>query len=572
MLKLKEMKQRDGAEARFDRADVVLFNGKIVTANAAFTTVEALAIKDGRFMAVGHAPNVMSLVDERTQCIDLAGRTVLPGLIDTHAHVEKAGLLRHVVRLDDVRTVDQALQRISAQVSKVPHGQWIRGGAWHPVAQLVERRYLTRRELDAVAPDHPVCLAVGHFTMVNSRALSLASVTRDTPDPDGGIIHREPDGELTGLLEERAEDLIHDLLPDWTDEERASQLREAMAYFNANGLTSAISAAVDPATFRAHAQLRQQRTATLRISAMYAPTGGLNPTLPLAEWEAFFSRIGAVSDFGDDWLSYSGVKLQIDGGMTLRTAAMRDGYPHDRSYHGTIVIEPQRFNALVAVANRYGWRVGVHAVGDAAVDRVLDAFEAADKERSIRDRRFIVIHGSLIQKDQMERAKRLGVRVDAQSAFLWDKAAAVASHLGKPTADRAFPMRTMIDTMGMDLVAQGTDYPINELSPFINMSVMITRRDRNNEVYGPDERISREEAIRLYTSAAARYAFAEESLGSIETGKLADLVVLSDDILTVPESAIKDIRVMRTIVGGKTVFNAEVEPHASSQPIGINAP
>jgi len=276
--------------------------------------------------------------------------------------------------------------------------------------------------------------------------------------------------------------------------------------------------------------------------------------MTLEEWELFFSRIGVASDFGDDWLSYSGVKLQIDGGMTLRTAAMRDGYPDDRSYKGTIVIEPARFNALVATANRYGWRVGVHAVGDAAIDSVLDAYELADAERSIKGRRFIVIHGSLMQRDQMERARKLDVRVDAQTSFLWDKAATVARFLGKEAADRAFPMRTMIDVMGLDAVAQGTDYPINLVNPFVNMYVMVTRKDKNGDVFGADERITREEAIRLYTSSASRYSFAEEKTGTIEPGKYADMTVISDDILTVPDEAIKDIVAVRTIVEGKTVF------------------
>lgn len=539
-------------------ADVVLVNGKIVTADPRFSIADAVAIKDGRFDAVGTTDDIEALAGEHTERVDLAGRTVLPGLIDTHAHVERAGLRKFVVQLDDVRTLDQALQRVADQVQRTPQGAWVRGGSWHPIAQLAEKRFPTRAELDRIAPSHPVSLPIGHFTIANSRALALAGVTCDTPDPDGGIIHRDAAGEPNGLLEERAEDLVNDLLPDWTEDERIEQVREAMAYFNAYGLTSAISAAVDPATFRVHAALRQRGEATLRISAMYAPTGGLNPTLPLEEWEQFFSRIGAISDFGDDWLSFSGIKLQIDGGMTLRTAAMRNGYPHDPAYHGTVVIEPERFNALVAIANRYNWRVGVHAVGDAAVDCVLDAFEAADRERSIRERRFIVIHGSLIQRDQMERAKRLGVRVDAQSTFLWDKAATVADYLGKDVADRAFPMRTMIDVMGLDLVAQGTDYPINLLNPFVNMAVMITRRDRNGVTYGPAEAVTREEAIRLYTSAAARYAFAENRTGSIERGKLADLTVLSDDILTIPEDAIKDVKATRTIIGGRTVYRADV--------------
>jgi predicted amidohydrolase YtcJ len=553
--------ENDGSRARLAAVlgfpEIILCNGKIVTADRDFSMAEAVAIRGGRFLSVGSTSEICALAGPRTEIVDLGGRTVLPGLIDTHAHVEEAGLLKSTVSFDGVHSAAEAMARIADQAARTPAGQWIRGGIWHPLSQLAEKRFLTLEELDRAAPDHPLYLPVSHFTMANSRALALASITRETADPAGGTIHRDPaTGEPNGVLEERAEDLLTRILPDWTDEERVAQMKEAMAYFNSHGLTSAISAAVGPATLRAHHEVRRRGAATLRISAMYAPTGGLNPTMSIDEWEAFFSRIGAASEFGDEWLSYSGVKLQIDGGMTLRTAAMREAYPGDANYHGTFVIEPERFNALVGIVNRYGWRVGVHAVGDAAIDRVLDAYERADAERSIRDRRFIVIHGSLIRPDQMKRARALGVRVDGQSAFLWDKAAIVARYLGKDTADRAFPMRTMIDVMGIDAVAQGTDYPINPLNPFINIYIMVTRRDRNGDVYGAGEAVTREEAIRLYTSAAARYAFAEAQTGSIEPGKLADMVVLSDDVLTVPDEGLKEIRALRTIVGGRTVYEA----------------
>ncbi|MDA9433596.1 amidohydrolase [Bradyrhizobium sp. CCBAU 51627] len=539
--------------------DTIYTNGKFLKVDPLFGVASAVAVRDGRFIAVGKIDEISALAGPNTTVVDLDGRTVLPGLIDTHAHVERAGLIKYTVQLNDVATVEQALARIAEHAGKLPKGRWVRGAQWHPVSQLAEKRLLTREELDRAAPNNPVCLPIGHFTLVNSEALALAGITKETPDPDGGIIHRHKStGEPNGTLEEAAEDLVHNLLPEWSDEERDEQLKFAMGYFNQFGLTSAISAAVDPAIFRAHQRVRRGGQASLRISAMYAPTGGLNPSMTIEEWELFFSRIGAASEFGDDWLSYSGVKLQIDGGMTLRTAAMRDGYPDDRDYKGTIVIEPSRFNALVATANRYGWRVGVHAVGDAAVDRVLDAYELADAERSIKGRRFIVIHGSLMRPDQMQRARKLDVRVDAQTSFLWDKAAVVAKFLGKDTADRAFPMRTMIDIMGLNLIGQGTDYPINLLNPFVNMYVMVTRRDKHGDVYGEGERISRKEAIQLYTSAASRYSFSEDKVGSIEPGKYADMVVLSDDIMTIPEESIKDITAVRTIVEGRTVYDGDV--------------
>jgi len=535
-------------------ADMIIVNAKVITVDPAFSLAHGVAIKDGKIIGVGDEAGVRRFAGPKTQVLDAQGKTVVPGLIDTHAHVEAAGLLKYTVSFDGVGSVAEALARVSEMVARTPAGEWIRGRMWHPVAQLKEKRFLTRYELDTVAPNHPVCLPVGHFTLTNSLALKLAGIDRNTPNPDGGEIHRGADGEATGVLEENAEDLVQDLLPAWSQDVRIGQIRDAMAYFNSFGITSAISARVAPLDLKVHQILARRREATLRISAMYAPTGALNPAMTESEFEALLSRMGVFSDFGDEWLSFSGVKMQVDGGMTLRTADMRDGYPGQPDYHGTVVVSQERLNKMVAIANRYGWRVGTHAVGDAAIDKILDAYEFADKEHSIRDRRFIVIHGSLMQPDQMDRAKRLGVRVDTQSAFLWDKAATIARYLGKETADRAIPLRSMIDHMGLDMVAQGTDYPINPLSPFVNMSISITRKDRDGAVYGPKQAVSREEALRLYTSAASRYAFAEQRIGTIEVGKLADFAILSADPLTVDEDEIKNIVALKTIVGGRVVY------------------
>ncbi len=535
-------------------ADTIVINGRFLTMDAASSTADAVAIRNGRFIAVGTEKDVRKFANSSTQVLDAGGGIVVPGLIDTHAHVEAAGLLNYTVSFDGVGSVDEALARIAEMAGRTPAGEWIRGRMWHPMAQLKEKRFLTRQEIDSVASEHPVCLPVGHFTLCNSLALQLAGIDRNTPNPDGGEIHHDEAGEPTGVLEENAEDLVQDLLPGWSREVRTSQIKQAMAYFNSFGITSAISARVDPPDMRIHQMIAKSGEATLRISAMYAPTGGLNPTMTEQQWEELLSKMGVYSDFGDEWLSFSGLKMQVDGGMTLRTADMREAYPGQPGYHGTVVVTQDKLNRMVAIANRYGWRVGTHAVGDGAVDKVLDAYAYADREESIKDRRFIVIHGSLMQPDQMDRAKAMGVRVDTQSAFLWDKAATIARHLGKATADRAIPLRSMIDHMGLDMVAQGTDYPINLLSPFVNMSVAITRKDKNGDVYGAEQAVSREEALRLYTSAASRYAFAEHLTGSIEVGKLADLAFLSADPLTVAEDEIKSIVALKTMVGGRIVY------------------
>ena len=198
--------------------DTIYTNGKFLKVDPMFGVASAVAVRDGRFVAVGEIDEISALAGSNTAIIDLDGRTVLPGLIDTHAHVEQAGLIKYTVQLNDVTTVEQALARIGEHAGRLPKGKWVRGAQWHPVSQLAEKRFLTREELDRAAPHNPVCLPIGHFTLVNSEALALAKITKDTPDPDGGIIHRDKStGEPNGTLEEAAEDLVHELLPDWSD-------------------------------------------------------------------------------------------------------------------------------------------------------------------------------------------------------------------------------------------------------------------------------------------------------------------------------------------------------------------
>ena len=540
-------------------ADLIIVCANVLTLDEASNRAEAIAVRNGQILAVGSQSEIERLAGPATERIDARGQTVIPGLIDTHAHVEAAGILHYTISFEGVRNVAEAQARVAEMAARTPPGEWLRGRIWHPLSQLAERRFLTRNELDEAAADHPVVLPTSHFTMTNSRALALAGISARTDDPPGGTIHRKQGSrEPMGVLEEGAEDLVNAVVPEWSSDIQIEQMKDAMAYFNRFGITSAISACVSPKDMRILDTIRREGRSTLRLGIMFAPTGGLNPTLSRDEWEAFLSRMGVASGFGDEWLQFCALKMQVDGGMTLRTALMRDPYPGDETYRGTVVVAEDRLRDFVLVANRYGWRVGAHAVGDAAIDMLLDAYEAADREKSIRDRRFIIIHGSLIQEDQMRRAHAMGVRVDAQSVFLWDKAEAIARNLGRETTARAVPLRTMIDIMGIDNVAQGTDYPINVLDPFVNMHVMVTRQDVNGTVFGPEQVVTVEEALRLYTSAAARYAFAEDRVGTIEPGKLADFAFLSANPLAIDPASLRSIRVLRTMVGGQTVFSKEM--------------
>lgn len=541
-----------GQQPELKAPDLVLINGKVLTLDDRSTITEAVAVADGKILATGTSASMKALAGARTRVLDVAGKTVIPGLIDTHTHFKAAGLGDYVVIMGRAKTVAEALAAIKAFAEKRKPGEWIVGGAWHPPSQLAEKRYLTRQEIDSVAPNNPVYLrTVGHFSMANTIALQRVGVDKTTEDPSGGKFERDAAGELTGLLVETAIDRVEKAVPPWTEDDEMRQFTIAQGFLNSFGITSAVEGATEPRDIRTLQKLAAAGKATLRTGVMFRP----EPPADLTAWEAIMSGNGAASGFGDEWLKFAGIKIFYDGGMTLKTALMRDVYPdsHD-NYHGVAQQTPERLRQLISICNRYGWRVGVHVVGDLGIDQVLDAFEAVDKEKSIRDRRFILIHASLIRPEQMERAQKLGARVDFQNAFMWDKAATVERFLGKATADRAVPTRTLIEKMGLESLGAGTDFPVNPINPFLNMYVMVTRKDPNGNVYGSAEAITREQALRLYTSAASRYTFEETRKGTIEPGKLADMVVLSADYTAVPDEQIKDIKVDMTLVGGKVVF------------------
>lgn len=536
----------------FNAPDLVLINGKVLTLDERSTVTEAVAVREGKILATGSSASIKSLAGARTRVLDVSGKTVIPGLIDTHAHFKAAGLADYVVNMSRAKMVAEALEAIKAFAARKKPGEWIVGGAWHPPSQLAEKRYLTRQEIDSVAPNNPVYLrTVGHFSMANTMALQKVGVDKTTADPSGGSFERDAAGELTGVLVETAIDRVEKAVPPWTEDDEIRQFTIAESVLNSFGITSAVEGATEARDIRTLQKIAASGKATLRTGVMFRP----EPPADLTAWEAIMSGNGASSGFGDDWLKFAGIKIFYDGGMTLKTALMRDVYPdsHD-NYHGIAQQTPERLKQLISICNRYGWRVGVHVVGDLGIDQVLDALESADKEKSIRDRRFVLIHASLIRPEQMERAHRLGLRIDFQNVFMWDKAATVERFLGRATADRAVPTRTLIAKMGLDSLGAGTDFPVNPINPFLNMYIMVTRKDPNGNVYGASEAISREQALRLYTSAASHYTFEEAQKGTIGPGKLADFVVLSADYMAVPEEQIKDIKADLTLVGGKVVF------------------
>jgi len=285
---------------------LVLVNGKILTMDGQSRTAEAVAIRDGTFLAVGNSATIKSMAGSGTQTIDLAGKTVVPGLIDTHAHFKAAGLADYVVNMSRAKTVPEALEAIKEFAAKKKPGDWIIGSAWHPPSQLAEKRYLTRQEIDSVAPNNPVYLrTVGHFSMANTLALAKAGVEKGTTDPSGGSFERDASGELTGVLVETAIDIVEKAVPDWTADDEFRQFKIAEGVLNSYGITSAVEGATPARDIATLQRLATSKEATLRVGVMFRP----EPPAENSAWETIMRGNGTSSGFGDDWLKLAGIKI-----------------------------------------------------------------------------------------------------------------------------------------------------------------------------------------------------------------------------------------------------------------------
>ena len=535
-----------------EAADLILHNGRIVTVDGGFTIARAVAVRGDRFVAVGDDARIRLLASAKTRQIDLRGRTVIPGLMDGHLHNAGGG---PGVDLSSSRSVNELLAAVEARARASAAGAIIvSNGDWHE-AQLKEKRLPHRRELDRVAPRNPVVLVRGgHEFILNSAALERWGISRATASPAGGEIGHDADGELNGELVDTARGLVKlPPPPKLTPEGIAAQMR----LLNSVGLTSVrIPGSFQfggdiLAPYRMFQELKAKGELTMRVNYLmrifdFSSVEKVRATI--ASWNV-------RPDEGDEWLRIGGMKTLIDGGF--EGGHMREPYaePYGRGgkFKGIQVVPIADYNAVVMELNRQGWRVATHAVGDAAVDQVLAAYEAADRERSIRDRRWTIEHLFFGRPDHYPRIRALGVVVSAQD-HLYLAAPSLANYWGRARAEQVTPVRTFLDEKL--LVAGGTDSPVIPYNPFWAMYHFVTRNTISDGVYGASQRITREEALRIYTINNARLTFEEGIKGSIEPGKLADLVVLSADFLTVAEGAIPSIKPLATMVGGKFVHVA----------------
>ncbi len=530
-------------------ADLVLRGGNIVTVDNDWSVAYAVAIGGGKFLAVGSDAQMGPFIGPSTQVIELAGRTVVPGLIDTHLHQLLAGLNGPVVQLLGVKSVADVQKAIGERVTRTPPGQWVTASnGWHE-SILEEGRMPTRHELDPVSPDNPVFIPRGgHVVTVNSKALELAGVTKDTPNPEGGIIVRDEKGEATGMLLQNAANLVRRILPP-PPANMPDLLKAAMRDLNSYGIVSVVEPGINEQQMALYRRVHDAGDMTVRTDVLYRAMRKDDVAKGIAAIKA---------QKNSDMLRFVGIKFPLDGGVEggRMTWPYRlvPGEQTNANYRGVLLLPPggedEYVEGLKLIADA-GLQAQTHAVGDETIDLIVRAYERVNKEKPIRDLRWLIMHLFHPSDAALNKMAELGI-----AATMQDHPVLLGHNQrrwwGDEHAAYAIPIRKVLDA-GV-LVGGGTDGPVVPVDPFLSMWWMTTRQVLKGYTLGKEHAITPKEALTLYTINNARVMGVEGERGSIEVGKLADLAVLSQDILSVPPDAIRDTKALMTVVGGRIVY------------------
>ncbi|MBK9167670.1 MAG: amidohydrolase [Bryobacterales bacterium] len=548
--------------------DLILHNGKIVTVDDGFTVAQAFAVRGDRIAAVGPNDSVLRLRGASTRVIDLQGKTVLPGLIDSHVHATGASMYEFDHPIGDMETVADVLNYIRSRAAVVPEGEWIVLQQVF-ITRLREQRYPTRAELDQAAPRHPVAFRTGPDASLNSLALARSGITRDKEPPAGATGKVERDlktKEPTGIVRGAGEFLrIPSSGRRVTLADREKQLKLLFTDYNSLGITSVADRNAGDDAVELYRGLRQRNELTCRVFLSYS----VNAQAPEADIEARMKKAAASPLHRyDNFLWLRGIKVFLDGGMLTGSAYMRQPWGvseiysiTDPNYRGMLYIQPDKLRFIARTALMNELQPTAHSVGDGAVHALIDAYEAINKEKPVRDGRPCITHCNFMSLEAVRKMAELGIVADLQPAWLERDGATLHKQFGAARLRYFQPYKTLFEH-GVK-VGGGSDHmqkigglrSINPYHPFFGMWIALARQPRwTDQPVSPEERITRQQAIRLYTTNNAFLTFEEKEKGSIEPGKLADFFILTDDILTCPLDRVKDIAAERTWVGGKLVW------------------
>jgi predicted amidohydrolase YtcJ len=528
-------------------ADLILVSGKVWTGDPARPEAQAIAVRSGRVAAVGSDAEIRRLAGPSTKVVDARGRRVLPGLIDAHTHMTMGGFNLLAVDLRQTKDPADFTRRLGEFAKTRPAGLWLTDGAWDH-EQWTPPRLPTKEMLDPATGDRPTCLQRqdGHMIVCNSLALKLAKITRDAPDPPGGVIVRDASGEPTGVLKDAAMDSINRVRPARTAAELEQALRAAMREAARVGVTSVQDLPGDPGDLEAWRRLREAGQLTVRVN--YRPS--------LSDWPA--ARDARTRIRQDEWLRVGGVKGYADGSLGSSTALFDEPYSDDPANRGVFAAEAiplGRMEERVAQADAAGLQVEIHAIGDRANHEILDLYERVARKNGPRDRRFRIEHAQHLRPADLARFSALGVIASMQPYHAIDDGRWAEARIGTGRCRTTYAFRSLLDAKAR--LAFGSDWDVAPLSPILGISAAVGRRTidgRHPEGWFPEQRITVAEAVRAYTSDAAYAAFEEKEKGTLEPGKLADFVVLDRDVFAAPASEIEGIRVDETVLGGKVVF------------------
>jgi predicted amidohydrolase YtcJ len=549
--------------------DLILHHGKIVTVDDRFSLRQAMAIRGGRIVRVGSSREVLRLKGPRTRLVDLGGKTVMPGLIDSHTHPTAACMTEFDHPIPAMETIPQVLEYVRARAEALEDGEWI-GVRQVFITRLKEQRYPTREELDRAAPRNPVVFSTGPDAALNSLALTLSGIDREFQVTDGGPGRVEKDpttGELTGIL--RGMTRYVKMKPAGrqpTEQEQYARLRQLFRDYNATGITAVGDRDASRAAIDRYARMRQRGELPVRISVSHH----IDTIGPLEEIQANIRKVAADPlRRPDPLLQIIGIKTFLDGGMLTGSAYMRRPWGvskiygiTDPEYRGVLQIPRERLLPIVRATVETGLQFTAHSVGDGAVHQVLDVYEEVNRTRPIRPTRPCITHSNFMSREAVTMLPKLGVVVDIQPAWLYLDTRTLAAQFGVERLRYFQPLRSIFAAGG--IAGGGSDHmqkigslrSINPYNPFLGMWIAITRRAKSFEGrLHPQEALTREQAIRFYTRNNAYLLFREKEIGSLEPGKRADFIVLDRDILTCPVDAIRAIRPVATYLGGKRVFS-----------------
>lgn len=533
-------------------ADLIILNGNIITIDPKRRRAEAVAIKNGKIIKVGKNEEIRSTSSSKTIIWNAEHKTIIPGFIDAHQHLSLYAetYLQEDLGPEKVSSIDDIKKIITEKAAVTPSGDWIRCQGYDDT-KTIDKRFLNRWDLDAVAPGNPVFVlhVGGHAGVVNSEALRRANIKEDSPDPKGGRYGRDDSGRLNGILDEQAtfmfayESLAGQtpIIPPFSREERRKAIRKACGDFLRAGITSVHDALVSP-----------QYIMTYQDACINGELGVRVYMLITHYFLEDLEKLGIYTGFGNEKLKVGAIKILLDGAISSRTAYVSEPFIGTKNDFGVLVISPKDFNDIVQRAHKAGFQLAVHANGDKAIEMTIDAYRRALEECPRADHRHRIEHCTVMNPTLFEEIKRLGVIAVPFGTFLWYHGEKVEPFYGKERARMMFAHRSFLDK-GIQ-IAGSSDTPMMPYEPLLAIQSCVTRETSSGTVVGPEQRISPEEALRVYTLGGAYASFEEDTKGSIEVGKLADLAVISDDPTVIDPKFIKDIRVIMTMVGGEILF------------------